>query len=75
MDKCSDNLSSALPGGEVTPNTVAALLRKLELTTAPRAQQATAIAKWLTANDPSTLMSYSLRHSEFSGLLERRARR
>ena len=72
MDKFSDNLSSVRPGTVLKPTTVAALLRRLKLTDAPREQQAKAIASWLKANKPSEMMVYSLRNSEFRGLLGRR---
>ena len=70
MDKFSDDLRSA-PPGTFKPTTVAGLLRKLELTDAPRDRQEKAIAKWLRSNKPSELMIQSLRLSDYSYLLNR----
>ena len=59
--------------GSVQPTTVAALLRLLCLTDAPKQKQSAAISDWLSSNRPSPLMEYSLRRKGYAQLLDKRA--
>ena len=58
------------PRGSVQPSSVAALLRALKLTDAPKTEQAAGIKDWLRSHTPGPSMQYSLRRKGFAQRLD-----
>ncbi|MCV7191799.1 hypothetical protein [Mycolicibacterium brumae] len=73
MSRWDDEDIRLVPRGSTVTSSVAALLRKLQLSDAPFDAQAAGIAQWLRTNDPVPAMEYSLRAKGFSRLLDERA--
>lgn len=68
MGKWDDDIPLR-PVGSVQPSSVRALLRKLDLSTAPDSEKAAAIKLWLSSNEPNETMVLSLHMAGFSKLL------
>ncbi|MCV7277084.1 hypothetical protein [Mycolicibacter arupensis] len=71
MGKWDDDIPLR-PRGSVQPSSVAALLRSLKLTDAPKNEQAAGIKAWLRNHAPGPAMQYSLRRKGYGQLLDSR---
>lgn len=68
MGKWDDDIP-LLPAGSVKPSTVTALLRKLNLVSAPEDEKIEAIKRWLRENPPGETMFISLVRAGYGDLV------